>query len=268
MKINKIFLGLGVAMTALFTACDVDNEGTIYNAQGQGLSMPASALGSVEVPSSNPIFNVAIQRGTNKGTFTGSMKTLEAKVDDEAITDYDNYFKVGDFTFAEGSYATEFPVNVEKLDVGKSLYLKLAYTDTLNLSPSYHSGMNVVTVTISKAYAWTDLGTGHYYSPDWWEEDFDVAIQKAEGFNIYKIISLFQEGYDIQFEITPANVVIVPKQASWVHSSYGTVSLEGYADENFVAGNYDPATKTATLTLRHTVSAGSFGAYTDTLVMP
>lgn len=34
------------------------------------------------------------------------------------------------------------------------------------------------------------------------------------------------------------------------------------------AGSYDPATKKATFTLKHTVSAGSFGTFTDVLTMP
>ena len=63
---------------------------------------------------------------------------------------------------------------------------------------------------------------------------------------------------------------MVPKQGSWKHSSYGVVSLVGDADGNAAgyAGPYDPATKKATFTLKHTVSAGSFGTFTDILTMP
>ena len=131
--------------------------------------------------------------------------------------------------------------------------------------------MNEVSFSISKEYSWVALGKGHYSSPEWWEEEFDVDIMKADGYPVYKILSLFEEGYDIEFEITPENYVIVHKQASWVHSSYGVVSLQGYykaGDYVDVAGLYHPDTKVCDMTLVHTVSAGSFGNFTDTLTLP
>jgi hypothetical protein len=268
MKMNKLIYGMAIAMTALFTACDQDNEAAIYNnTQGQGLAFINTDLGNVEVPAADPNYTITLARANASAAFSGKIDKITAIVDDETV-DYNTVCTISDYAFEMGSYTADIKINLEKLPMGKVLNLTLECTDSLNLAPTSDIGTNAVKLAISKAYNWVDLGTGHYYSPEWWEEDFDVAIQKAEGFNQYKIKSLFQEGYDIQFEITDANVVIVPKQASWVHSSYGTVSLEGYADAGFVAGTYDPSTKTATMTLRHTVSAGSFGAYTDTLVLP
>ena len=268
MKMKKYLYGIAIASMALFTACDKDNEAAIYtNTQGQGLAFISTDLGSVEIPASDPNYKITIARGNASNAYTGKVDKITALVDNKEV-DYNTVCTISSFTFESGSYTADISINVEKLPMGKVLNLTLECTDSLNLAPTSDIGTNAVTLAISKAYNWVDLGKGHYNSPEWWEEDFDVDIQKAEGFNQYKIKDLFQEGYDIQFEITDANVVIVPKQASWVHSSYGTVSLEGYAAANFVAGTYDPATKTATMTLRHTVSAGSFGAYTDTLVMP
>ena len=65
------------------------------------------------------------------------------------------------------------------------------------------------------------------------------------------MMDLFEKGYNIQFSIGSDNVVTVPKQASWNHSSYGVVYLEGFLneDKSGVAGVYDPATKQAPLTM-------------------
>ena len=268
MKMKNLIYGVAIATVALFTACDQDNEAAVYSLQGQGLAFINTDLGSVEVPASDPNFKITIARGNANGALTGKVDKITAVLGKDTVN-YATYCTISDYTFESGSYTADISIKLlEALPIGQALNLTLECTDTQNLAPSSDIGTNTVTLAISKAYTWVDLGTGHYYSPEWWEEDFDVAIQKAEGFSQYKIKNLFEEGYDIQFEITNANVVIVPKQASWVHSSYGTVSLEGYADDGFVAGTYDPSTKTATMTLRHTVSAGSFGAYTDTLVLP
>ena len=268
MKMKKYIYGIAIAMMGLFSACDQDNEAAIYtHNQGQGLAFINTDLGDVEVPAADPNYKITLARCNAKEAFSGKVDKITAVVGKDTV-DYNTVCTVSGYSFESGSYTADISINVDKLEMGKVLNLTLECTDEQNLAPSSDSGTNAVTMAISKAYNWTVLGTGHYYSPEWWEEDFDVEIQKADGFSQYKIKNLFEEGYDIQFEITSDNQVIVPKQASWVHSSYGTVYLEGYAAANFVAGTYDPATKTATLTLQHTVSAGSFGAYTDTLVLP
>ena len=131
----------------------------------------------------------------------------------------------------------------------------------------FGSQVSSTTVSVMCDFDWESIGNGHYISPEWWAEEFDVPIEHAKGSNIYRMIGLFQAGYDIQFTIDN-DKVYVPLQGSWVHSSYGVVSLQGWAGENDYAGPYDAATKTCTLILRHTVSAGSFGAYEDKLIMP
>lgn len=271
MKINKIFLSLAFAAVALFTACNTDQEGAVYSASGnQGLAFSAPSLGSIRVPANDPIYTITVYRGNKSGAFTGKVVPLLAQVGGEDVNASD-VCAISDFAFADGSNSATFTVNVDKLPMGKTLDLKLACTDSLNLSPTYHEGMNEVSFSISKEYSWVALGKGHYSSPEWWKEEFDVDIMKADGYPVYKILSLFEEGYDIEFEITPENYVIVHKQASWVHSSYGVVSLQGYykaGDYVDVAGLYHPDTKVCDMTLVHTVSAGSFGNFTDTLTLP
>ena len=271
MKMNKILYGIAIATVALFTACDQDNEAAIYNASNsQGVSFSTSALGSIRVPANNPNYTITVYRGNKNGSFTGKVVPLSAEIGGAAVSASD-HCTISDFTFAEGSNEATFTVNVDKLEMGKTLDLTLAYTDSVNRSPTYHEGLNEVSLSISKEYTWAAYGTGHYNSPEWWEEEFDVELMKAEGYPVYKIIALFQTGYDIEFQITPENFVIVHKQGSWVHSSYGVVSLQGYytaGDYTDVAGYYHPDTKVCDMTLQHTVSAGSFGAYTDYLTLP
>ena len=264
-----LFGMMALAVVALFTACDQDNEAEIYSLSGQGLAFLNSDMGSIEVEPSDANFTVDIVRGNSSGAYTGKVGSVTATIDGTQVN-YADYCTIGDFSFADGESTTTFNVNVDKLPVGSKLTLVMALTDTENMAPT--SGTDKVTVTVNKKIVWKSAGTGHYDSPEWWEEDFDVDIVYAEGFSpkLYKIIGLFETGYDIEFTITDDNKVMVPKQGSWKHSSYGVVSLVGNADGNATgyAGPYDPATKKATFTLKHTVSAGSFGTYTDVLTMP
>lgn len=65
MKINKIFLGLAFAAVALFTACNTDQEGAVYNATGnQGLAFSAPSLGSIRVPANDPIYTITVYLAT------------------------------------------------------------------------------------------------------------------------------------------------------------------------------------------------------------
>ena len=80
MKLNKVLFGLTVVAAALFSSCNKDNEGAIYSNQGNaGLSFTASTLAAVEVPASNPVFDVEIVRGNVVGAATGNLTaTLKA----------------------------------------------------------------------------------------------------------------------------------------------------------------------------------------------
>ena len=266
MKIYQYFLGLAVVMLGVFTSCNTDVEGDCYTPTWQNISFETATPATITTSETSLTIPVRLIRSNTQGAYTANFSSEASE---------DGIFSVeggNSVSFAEGQGVIEIKVKADNLAKGKD------YTYTLKLGAAEEATADTLVkiqnlqtvISIHSDYTWTALGKAHYSSPEWWEEELDVDVEQAVGTNIYRLKSLFEKGYDIQFSIEPDNRVIVPKQGSWEHSTYGVVSLQGYLyeDDSNVAGLYDPATKTAPLTLRHTVSAGSFGAFTDVLTMP
>ena len=265
MKINKYFLGLAVILLGTLTSCETDVKGdVIYTPMGQNISFETATPSTVTTSQTSLTIPVRIIRSLTSGSYTAN---FTAEASDEGI-----FTSPTSVTFNEGQGVVEIEVTASNLEKGKD------YTYTLTLSPVDVATADTITkkqnistiISIHSDYTWKSLGKGHYSSPDFWEEEMDVVIDQAEGTNIYRIRDLFEKGINVQFSIGADNMVTVPEQVAWHHSSYGAASLMGYLyeDDSCIAGPYDPATKQATLTMVHFVSAGSFGAYTDVLTMP
>ena len=192
MKMKKIIFGVAIAMTALFTACDKDNEAAIYSLTGQGLAFTSTNLGAIEVAPADPVYKVAIVRGNSQGSYTGHVDNVTAVLDGDTI-DYRTYCTIGDYTFADGSCTAEFDVNVEKLPVGKVLTLAMECTDEANLAPTADQGTNAVTFTINKAFVWVSAGTCTFTDYTFSNSDDGdtaegVAVEHAEETKLYRII--------------------------------------------------------------------------------
>lgn len=191
MKINKIFFGLTIAAMALFTSCNVDNEGEMYSiGNGQCVAFTNTSLGSVEVPVNSPVYKIGITRGNSNGDFTGKVGKITSVVDGDTV-DYQSVCNVSDFTFANGVNQAEISVDVTLLPMGKILDLTLEYNDTINLSPTYHTGTNKVNVKINKAYSWVSAGTCTFTDYTFAENGAtaqNVAVEHAEATNLYRVI--------------------------------------------------------------------------------
>ena len=184
MKLNKVLFGLTIVAAALFSSCNKDNEGAIYSNQGNaGVSFTASTLSTVEVPASNPVFDVEIVRGNTVGAATGNL-TATLKAGDEVIPGA----TVSAFNFADGQNSTTVSVNIAPLAVG------VAGTITLTIDDADASigGVKSATMKVSKAYEWTKLGVGQYID-NWLGYSSDVEIYKAEGFDRYRVIAPYAE---------------------------------------------------------------------------
>ena len=192
MRINKAIFGFTVMMAALFSSCNKDNEGAIYNDQSSaGLSFTASTLQTVAVPASNPVFDVALIRGNVANAVTGKI-TAELTVGKEAVAGV----TVSDYSFAAGENSTTVKVDISPLEVGQQGTLKLTISDS-DLSAG---GIASATIKCSKAYEWKSLGTGSY--TDSWTTGSDanpdgvtvnVEIMKTDGFDRYRIMNPYKE---------------------------------------------------------------------------
>lgn len=98
---------------------------------------------------------------------------------------------VSDYTFAAGENMTKVTVNVSPLEIGKELNITL----TLDNTNEPVSGSNTVSVTVNKDYNWVSLGTGTFADVlAFTEKPYDVEIQKADGFDRYRVMKPYEQG--------------------------------------------------------------------------
>lgn len=180
MRINKILFGFAIVVAALFTSCNKDNEGAIYNNQGgAGLSFTASTLSSVEVPASNPVFDVEIVRGNIVGAASGNL-TATLKVGDNELPGV----TVSGYNFADGQNSTTVSVNVSPLEVGVVGSLTLTIAD----ADASVGAIKSATMKVSKAYEWESLGKGAFVD-NFFGFVSEPEIMKAKGYNRYRVMA-------------------------------------------------------------------------------
>jgi len=218
------------------------------------------------VTQSTAIIPVALSRGNALGSYTARVTLGEPRIDNVSLQ---NQW----VTFANGERIAYVNVIFSDMEVGNTYdcTLNLSETDASTCNPEYGQQILTTHIGVTCDYNWIHLGDGFYSSPEWWEEEFYVPIQHAEGTNVYCMIGLFQSGYDINFTIESDNRVYVSSQPSWYHSTYGNIYLVGDANNTTdgYAGTYNPATKKVTFILYHYVpGVGGFGTFVDTLTMP
>ena len=225
MKLNKVFFGLTIVAAALFSSCNKDNEGAIYSNQSNaGVSFTASILSAVEVPASNPVFDVEIVRGNTAGAVTGSLSAslVANKVELSGVT-------VSNYSFADGENSTTVSVNISPLEVGVAGTLTLTIAD----ADASIGGVKSATIKVSKAYEWKSLGKG-YFLDNFFGMESEPEILKAEGFDRYRVIEPC-EPYRIANADTDSWVASssAPFIEFWVED--GLV----FWDEWFTGQNYD-----------------------------
>ena len=228
MRISKKIFGMAIVAAALFTSCNKDVEGAIYNGQNNaGVSFTAATLAAVEVPASNPVFEVEIVRGNTAAAATGSVTaSLKAgSTDISGVT-------VSDFNFAAGENATTVKVNIDPLEVGVQGTLTLALSD----ADASVGAVKTATIKVSKAYEWESLGKGTY--TDAWTTGSDnypdgvtasVEILKAKGFDRYRIVDPYKEYL--------ASAEGANNWGAWIASS-SPAYVEFYTEDNIIGLNY------------------------------
>ena len=236
MRINKILFGFAIVVAALFTSCNKDNEGAIYNNQGgAGLSFTASTLSSVEVPASNPVFDVEIVRGNIVGAASGNL-TATLKVGDKELPGV----TVSGYNFADGQNSTTVSVNVSPLEVGVVGSLTLTIAD----ADASVGAIKSATMKVSKAYEWESLGKGAFVD-NFFGFVSEPEIMKAKGYDRYRVMAPC-EAYRLNPD--PSDTWV----ASW-SAPYIELWVEDglvFFDEWFTGQNYD-GDKTAPIYAYH-----------------
>lgn len=194
MKINKILCALALGAVTLFSACDTDATGSIYDGTetGQGFSFATTSMRAVSVKATDPKFEIPVFRSNSHGDYSGTL-TATGKIGKEDV----DCFSVSGFSFKDGESKSSVTVDVSKLEIGKVLALTLAFTDSVNMG---YTNNEQLTVNVNVDYNWQSLGTGTYV--DAWTTGSDanpdgvtakVEIFKAEGFDRYRVMNPYKE---------------------------------------------------------------------------
>lgn len=190
MKINKILLGLAVAMLGVMTSCNTDVEGVTYSPMGQNVSFETSAPATVTTSETSIVIPVRIVRSQVANEYTANFTT---KASEEGIFTNDAN---GAVKFEAGQGVAIINVKAEKLAKG------VDYTYTLKLSEAEVAGRDTITNTqndsivikIHSDYNWISAGSCTFVDYTFSENGQaakDVPIQNAEGTNLYRIVQPF-----------------------------------------------------------------------------
>ena len=117
----------------------------------------------------------------------------------------------------------------------------------------------MATETTFTGLKWESIGIG-MLSSSFFGGEGECEFYKASPVLKYKAIGPFEEGYDIVFDVADNNSVTVAQQA--VYSSYGSYGTL------YVSGNGALQSNKITVNLTFRVSAGVFGAFTETFILP
>ena len=261
MKITKYLMGLALVTAGMLAAsCDTENIGATYEPKEANVTF-LSEQPEIELQEANAIIPVKVVRANAKGAYTAHYTFTG----DSYFSDPNN----GTVSFEDGQGSAYINIKATNLEPGKKINftVTLSDADVATADTVLNNGIYKTTYTVMRVYTWIDFGKGSILSQAWaddpaspvsWELDF----QKAEGFEVYKALSVYEEDKHIIIKINGDKAIVEP-QPAW---NYG--DKEGDA---FVKGEGTVSGKTVTLALEHYVPSAnnySFGVYTEIFTLP
>ncbi len=261
MKKNSILFLLSLMF--VLASCDNENVGAIYDDGGVTKYAFASAKHNVDlVVEQAGNVAVPIYRTTTKGASTVDV-VFTANEAVAALFSLDNpkiSFKDGEAV----AYANVIYPDIETLSPTSVFSFKVTIADSAIVSPTF---INEVEIKAGRKLTYEPFGVGSFNS-EFFEEVWDQPILKAKEGDVYKLSGLYAANYDFIFSINADNTVSVGKQETGYKSAtYGMVSFDPNTSTGAVIGSTKEG-KVITLKGRFTVSAGSFGTFTEVLTLP
>jgi hypothetical protein len=196
---KKYIFGLAVLAGWLFTSCNTDNIGAVYNSTAQNISFENDEPATIVVKGSQISVPVTLVRSNRVGSYTAHY-TLEA--DEEGIFTDKNEGKA---VFADGEWKTTITVDAANMKGGNmyTFTLTLSDEDILTTDTVIGKDNNIMTtVSVMCDYNWIEAGkclfADYTFSDGTMAEN--VTILNAEGTNLYRIekpfMAVYGEGSD------------------------------------------------------------------------
>lgn len=179
--IKSLFSILMVLSLCVFTSCDQENEGAIYDANNQGLSFTFNSF-ELSAPANNPVISIPVYRAVTNDAFTSSITVT---------TDAQGVSAPSSISFAAGEKETTIEINLgDQLGVGEIIDI----TVKLNEADASIGGVSETVVSAYKEYVFESLGMGTFQDNWALGGTYSVEIQKAQGFDRYRVIDPYKEG--------------------------------------------------------------------------
>ena len=179
--IKSLFSILMLLSLCVFTSCEQENEGVIYDANNQGLSFTFNTF-EFSAPANNPVISVPVYRAVADEAFTSSITVS---------TSAPGVTAPSSVSFAAGEQETTIDINLgQELGVG----VIATITVTLNEADASVGGVAETEISAYKEYVFESLGMGTFQDNFFFEKVYNVEIQKAQGFERYRVIDPYKEG--------------------------------------------------------------------------
>lgn len=179
--IKSLFSMLMILSLCVFTSCEQDNEGAIYNADNQGVSFTFNTF-ELSAPANNPIVSVPVYRAVAGDALTSSITVT---------TEAPGVTAPSSISFAAGESQTTIDINLgDQLGVGQIVEI----TVKLNDADASVGGIAEATVSAYKEYVFESLGMGKFQDNWALGGTYSVEIQKAQGFDRYRVMDPYKEG--------------------------------------------------------------------------
>lgn len=193
--LTQLAVCLAIALT-IFTSCDRDAEGVIYNPNATACYSFASTQMNVEVTADDQgILQVPVYRGNVNGD-----ASVELMVDMDEETASIFSLTSSTITFANGEGVAYAELNFGSLD---NLGATTRYTISLSIPEEQQSpgAQGSINVQVQRQLTWESIGTGTYIS-ELFGESWDQPVEKAQEGNVYRLPDCIIEGYPIVFTLS------------------------------------------------------------------
>lgn len=179
--IKSLFSILMLLSLCVFTSCEQENEGAIYDANNQGLSFTFNTF-EFSAPANNPVISVPVYRAVADEAYTSSITVS---------TSAPGVTAPSSVSFAAGEQETTIDINLgQELGVG----VIATITITLNEADASVGGVAETEISAYKEYVFESLGMGTFQDNWALGGTYSVEIQKAQGFDRYRVIDPYKEG--------------------------------------------------------------------------
>lgn len=195
MNIFKNWAVYAILAMAVFTSCNTDAEGEIYNPDKTANCSFASTQMIAELTADDAgLVKVPVYRGN--ASEAASLQ-LNVTMDDAAE---ELFTCTGNVTFNVGESVAYAEVKFASID---DLGATTKYTIELEIpegseSPSAESKLKL---QLQRQLTWENIGTGTYYS-ELFGESWEQPVEKAKEGNIYRLPDCIYEGYPLVFSLS------------------------------------------------------------------